>query len=104
MTRDTALAQRRGVQVIWIEREDLDGQLDQLYRELGLAAAAPFTRCPVCNGLLEAVPKYRAWGQVPTYVFATQSEFRRCPSCGRFYWRGTHWDHMRELVAHWREV
>jgi len=103
LTRDTGLAQRRGVRLVWIEREDLAGQLDQLGRELGLTAVAPFTRCPVCNALLEPTPKYRAWGQVPTYVFATQNEFRRCPSCQRFYWRGTHWERMRELLAHWEE-
>ena len=99
LTRDNGLARRRGSRTLLLESEALTDQLLQLRRMLGLEVVSPFTRCPVCNDLLEAVNKDHAWGQVPPYIFATQSEFRLCPSCNRFYWRGTHWDKMRKRVT-----
>ena len=103
LTRDLELSRRRGVRLILVESELLEEQLAQLQRLLGLKATAPFARCPVCNEPLESMPKDRAWGQVPPYVFATQAEFRICPSCDRFYWRGTHWERMKELMTRWAE-
>jgi len=102
LTRDHELTRRKNLQVILIESEVLEEQLDQLHEQLGIDAQNPFQRCPVCNAPLEPVPKDWAWGQVPPYVFVTQAEFRLCPECNRFYWRGTHWEHMRELFARWR--
>ncbi|MHB1294264.1 MAG: Mut7-C RNAse domain-containing protein [Anaerolineae bacterium] len=101
LTRDTELARRRGVRVTFVKSEVLQEQLAQLHRELGVRAREPFSRCPVCNAPLEQVPKDRAWGMVPPYVFMTQDAFQVCPVCGRFYWRGTHWDHMLAAIAQW---
>lgn len=101
LTRDLGLARRRGLRVLVIAHEDLPSQLDQLHRALGVQAVAPLTRCPVCNEPLEDIPKDHAWGQVPPYVFCTQEWFHLCPACNRFYWRGTHWERMRALMARW---
>ncbi len=102
LTRDNGLARRKGACVILLEQENWSAQLQQLHRTLGLMSVAPFTRCPVCNDLLEPISKDQAWGQVPPYIFVTQQEFRLCPSCNRFYWRGSHWDEMCKLVAAWQ--
>lgn len=101
LTRDSALVRRRGACMLFLESEQLEEQLQQLHRVLGLTPVSPFSRCPVCNEPLEPIAKDRAWGQVPPYIFATQDEFHVCPSCDRFYWRGTHWQRMRELMAGW---
>ncbi|NLG48727.1 MAG: hypothetical protein GX552_01290 [Chloroflexi bacterium] len=103
LTRDSAVARRRGVRAVLIRSGQLEQQMAQLQDELGVSAVAPFTRCPVCNVELEAIPKDRAWGQVPPYVFCTQDEFRVCPNCDRFYWRGTHRQLMGERVAEWAQ-
>jgi len=103
LTRDTALARRKGARLLFVQSEELAEQLTQLHRQIGLRALAPFSRCPVCNEPLQPLPKDRAWGQVPPYVFVTQDEFRLCPACSRFYWRGTHWAHMQELLTAWGE-
>jgi len=99
LTRDAELARRRGVRVLMLESERLEVQVQQLRHDLSLGITRPFSRCPVCNAPLEEITKDQAWGQVPPYVFATQSEFRLCPSCDRFYWRGSHWERMAEFVA-----
>jgi len=101
LTRDTALARRKGARIVLLASESLPDQVAELQQLMGLVADALLTRCPVCNVELEAIPKDRAWGQVPPYVFATQSEFRVCPLCDRFYWRGSHWKRMKELIAGW---
>jgi uncharacterized protein len=103
LTRDTGLARRPGVCVLLLGSEKLEAQLAQLHEDVGLTVGVPFTRCPVCNAPLEAISRDQAWGQVPPYIFVTQPEFRLCPSCNRFYWRGSHWERMGELVAHWHQ-
>jgi hypothetical protein len=36
---------------------------------------------------------------VPPYVLQTQPAFRRCPSCARVYWRGTHWQGVEKKLG-----
>jgi len=99
LTRDTGLVRRKGLRCLFIESESLEEQLTQVLRAFDLHADSPFSRCPVCNTVLEDVPKYKAWGQVPPFVFQTQEKFRLCPECNRFYWRGTHWQRMLQTVG-----
>ena len=97
LTRDVELTRRRGLRYVLVESEKIEGQLEQLVRELGLTAQEAFSRCAVCNIALEEVEKEAVREQVPPYVFQTQTQFRRCARCHRVYWRGTHWARM---VAH----
>ena len=99
LTRDRELARRRGIRCLLVGYEALEDQLHQAVEELGLRIDRPFSRCPVCNELLEDVPKNQVRGQVPPYVFQTQDRFRLCGTCNRVYWRGTHWEHMRAVLA-----
>ncbi len=99
LTRDRALAHRPGLRALLVESERLEAQLAQVAHTLGLDAAGYLSRCPACNDLLETVPRSWAWGYVPPYTFVTQHEFRLCPTCNRFYWRGTHSERMGEVLA-----
>ncbi|MBC7234378.1 MAG: Mut7-C RNAse domain-containing protein [Chloroflexi bacterium] len=102
LTRDAELAKRKGLRALLIESEDLAEQLAQLQDELGIDASASFTRCSLCNELLIEASWEEAEGHVPERVLGAHTRFRRCPSCGRFYWRGSHWERMRRLIEHWR--
>ncbi len=95
LTRDVELTRRRGLRYVLIESEKIEGQLEQLARTLHLTTREAFSRCAVCNILLEQVSKEEVRSSIPPYVFQTQEHFRRCPQCGRVYWRGTHWAHMQ---------
>jgi uncharacterized protein with PIN domain len=99
LTRDVALARRRGLRALYVISDEVAAQLQQVVSALGLHAEGSFSRCPVCNDHLEQVPKSWAWGYVPPYTFCTQREFRLCPACNRFYWRGTHWEGMRKALS-----
>ncbi len=98
LTRDRELCRRRGVRAIWIASTAVGEQVREVVNALGLSAGTRFRRCVVCNAELEEIPREEARRLVPTYVFRTQKKFGRCPSCGRVYWRGTHWRRMAEQL------
>jgi uncharacterized protein len=102
LTRDRLLAGRRGLRVLLIASEELDEQLRQVMAELELEPDRAFSRCPVCNGLLEAMGHEEARSQVPAYVAHTHTEFKHCSSCGRIYWQGSHWQQMEEHLSRLR--
>jgi len=81
-----------------IEAENVEAQLAQVVRACGLTSQRLFTRCLVCNALLEEIAKSAVADLVPPYVYRTQAQFRHCPACGRIYWRGTHWARMVERL------
>jgi uncharacterized protein len=98
VTSDRQLAGRRGIRVVLIASESLDGQIAEV--KAALRSVAPdqperFSRCPECNVKLEKLSGKAARDLVPPYVWHTQSEFRRCAGCGRVYWKGSHWPGMQ---------
>lgn len=105
LTRDRGIAARRPiargeVRAILLASDQTWGQLEQVVRACDLDPhGAPFTRCASCNGLLEDVSPDEARAHVPPFVAATQRRFTRCPACGRFYWRGTHWRRVTDRLA-----
>ena len=102
LTRDRELAGRRGVRVLSVESEDLDDQVRQVLVELELEYDRSFSRCPICNELLQTLDRKAARGRVPPYVAQNRKTFKSCPKCRRVYWRGTHWRRMDEQLAHFR--
>ena len=99
LTRDVALARRRGLRAFLIESKGLEEQIRQVVRHWGPPPEGPFSRCPVCNTPLHKVDKEEVKSRVPPYVFRTQENFHLCPGCGRVYWPGTHWNEMRRKIA-----
>jgi len=99
VTRNTGLAERLRGSAILLASENLEGQLRQVVEAVGTGACRAFSRCSECNAPLEEVSKESVRGRVPAYVFRTQDRFSICPVCGRYYWHGTHWQHMLDRVA-----
>ena len=102
LTRDRPLAGRRGLRALLIKSEDLDEQLRQVLAELELEPGRAFSRCPACNGLLEAIGQDEARARVPAYVAGTHTNFKHCSSCSRVYWQGSHWQQMEEHLSRLR--
>lgn len=104
LTKDTGILRRRliasgEVPALYIEGDDWRRQLGQVVRELGLERQPRFTRCVECNTPLEERTREEARRHVPPYVYRTQPDFLYCPSCRRWYWKGTHWQRMHDKVA-----
>ena len=105
LTKDTGILRRRlvtsgEVAALQVYGDDWRAQLAQVVRDLGLETHPQFTRCIECNTPLEPRTRDEARPHVPPYVHRTQSSFLACPSCGRHYWQGTHWQRMNRDLAH----
>ena len=104
LTRDRDLTKRRVIQsgavrAILIRHDDVTAQLRQVFAELGLDIEQSLTRCIECNAELEPRHADIVAERVPPFVRSTQTRYSECPGCGRIYWAGTHWQHMREVFA-----
>ena len=96
LTRDTALASRKGVNALLIVSQQVEKQLAQVREAVGPPGQEAFSRCPVCNEPLSPISAEAARERVPPYVARTQERFVTCPSCHRVYWQGTHWQAIRD--------
>lgn len=98
LTRDRQLAERRGLDTLYIQSQELEEQVQQVRDALGPPDQSSLSRCSVCNVVLETVAPEDVADAVPRYVLETHSEFCRCPSCGRVYWSGSHVEKMDEQL------
>ncbi len=102
LTRDSRLVLRkRAKNHLFIRSEVVDEQVVQVLEDLGLEPRPEdlFSRCLRCNVPLVTVAPEEAAYEVPPYVARTQERFRRCPRCGRIFWRATHAERMRRRLA-----
>jgi uncharacterized protein with PIN domain len=90
ITRDVELAESAGG--VLVESKDVREQVRELADSGVSFELNEPVRCSECNGTLsttdadaEGVPEdvERAW---------------RCDDCGKAYWKGSHWDDVRETV------
>ncbi len=90
LTRDTLLTKRKLCRkYLFILHDYVQDQLRQTIDEFQLSAS-PFTRCLICNVIIEGVEKSTIEIRVPAYTYKTQDRFAQCPRCKRVYWPGTH--------------
>jgi uncharacterized protein with PIN domain len=97
LTRDHHLQQySHPYGLLVLEDDDPLKQLTTVINSLNLSIdpALLFLRCSRCNAIIEPVDKTRVRNQIFPYILKTQKEISRCPSCGRFYWKGTHYSRL----------
>lgn len=103
-TRDNALMARRKIRLgevkaFLIESDSLDAQLGEIAQKFELEKVnISNTLCSICNAPLTPISKSQVKGRVPRYVYETQQKFSTCPCCGRYYWKGTHWDKVNSKL------
>ena len=100
LTRDRGLLRRRVVEHgVFVWDDEPETQLLEVVRRLGLAERIrPFTRCMLCNGLLEDVDKRDVETALEPGTRQSVDHFRRCRDCRRVYWRGSHHPRLLALV------
>jgi len=101
LTRDALMLKRRdcssnAVKSIFIKSTRLAEQLAQLKDELDLIIEPDLIRCIECNTVLQDIEKVCVKDKVPAYVYETQKSFMFCPSCIKYYWRGTHYENIKK--------
>ncbi len=97
LTRDKELVSRCAG-AIAIRSDVLDEQIREVAAVLPLRLVKPLSRCSLCNTVIQAISPEDVAGIVPEGVRSRHQEFWRCPSCGRVYWQGSHWDKMVERL------
>lgn len=61
-----------------------------------------FSRCLICNSTLKLIQTDTLRENVPEYVFHQNvSGIKCCPSCGRYYWPGSHKANMERQLEKW---
>lgn len=109
LTRDTRLVKVRDLKDVFLVTEnDPLQQVKEVITTFNLLPQGgtgsagleglPSGRCSLCNAALEDIPPEQARAFVPDYVYRTSSAFKRCPSCGKFYWQGTHTEKLRKKL------
>lgn len=100
LSRNQHLPKHTGIQIILVHAEEIRHQISEAVKTLHLEINKDimFTRCILCNTLLEPILKVNVQDKVPEYVFKTQEDFITCPKCNRIYWRGTHWGNVQRCL------
>ena len=100
LTRDRGLLKRSLVTHGYCVRStDPRQQIKEVVARFDLAgAAAPFTRCLHCSGLLEEVNKDEIAESLPENTRQYFQTFFRCATCGQLFWRGSHYKALEKLI------
>lgn len=84
----------------WIRSSNAREQVCEVLERFDLSSCMkPFTRCTVCNGMIRPVPKETVADRLEPRTLHCYDEFYRCASCGKVYWKGSHYQRMKDFVA-----
>lgn len=97
VTRDAELA-ARSEDAVLLRTKDLDRQLSAVAEALDLDLSPSMDRCSRCNAPLRA-----AEDAEPEYVPDDARDLKRCTRCGQYYWKGSHWESIKERLEKHRE-
>ncbi len=102
LTRDIGILKHNLVtHGYWIHNTNPEKQFVEVIRRFDLKREVKtFTRCLKCNGLLREVSKEEVIDQLPECVKKNFNEFWQCSSCKNVYWKGSHYDRMKEKVVY----
>ncbi len=101
LTTDAGMVRAAGAHPAWLVRaRDLPAQLKEVLAAFQLQPRPErlFSRCARCNAPVRRVAKRDAQGRVPPGAFEAHEEFFQCPSCGQWYWPGSHVERTRRRL------
>ncbi len=101
LTRDRALLKHGDLtHGYWVRSVHAQEQAVEVLRRFDLSRqVSPFTRCSLCNGLLERIAKADALDRIPPKTAGWLDDYFECTACRKLYWQGTHSDRIHNLIA-----
>ncbi len=101
LTRDRALLKHGDLtHGYWIRSVHSQEQAVEVLQRFDLSRQiSPFTRCSLCNGLLERIAKADAMDRIPPKTAGWLDDYFECTSCRKLYWQGTHSDKIHNVIA-----
>jgi uncharacterized protein len=106
LTRDRRLLMHSAVRHGYYLRSQnpLDQTVEVLRRFELIVTFRPFSRCLLCNALLQPAEKEKIIGQLEPLTKIYYDQFRRCPDCGQVYWSGSHFAKLERRIAAIRDA
>ena len=103
LTRDRRLFMRNQVQRgYWVRSLSPRQQILEVVQRYNLKAQiTPFRRCIRCNGILQLVSKEAVLDRLEPLTRLYFDDFRICPDCQQVYWKGSHYERMRQFIDQW---
>ena len=100
LSRDRLLMMHKVITEGYLVRSmDSNEQLREVVQRYGLAKwVKPFERCMRCNHPLVPVEKELVLEKLEPLTKKYYDEFKRCPNCGQVYWKGSHYEHMLDVI------
>lgn len=101
LTQDRELSRLGGTLAYLVQARELHEQVAEVlsrYR-LTVSPEAIFSRCTRCNEALVAADRGGCRGRIPEKVYEEGLELWRCPSCDKFYWKGSHVEKLLESLG-----
>ncbi len=101
LTRDRRLLMRKVIRRGYcIHQTDPRLQVAEVLRRFNLTSQVkPFKRCLRCNSPLQVVSKQDIIETLEPLTKKYYDEFHMCPSCKQVYWKGSHYEHMLQLIG-----
>jgi hypothetical protein len=90
ITKDRELALRAKKNGYLVLGEGTKKQIPEIIRRFEIEPVISGDRCSDCNGIIGNVPRREVENSIPKYTSLIHEIFRRCSSCGRIFWDGSH--------------
>jgi uncharacterized protein with PIN domain len=100
LTRDRGLLMRSKVtRGIFVRSDFAREQLRQVLVRLDLfRLVLPGSRCLSCNGKMHLAQREQVANLVPPYTLKHTEQFWQCETCGKVFWKGTHWPKLKRFI------
>ena len=101
LTRDRELANRMNPDFcLYITPLIVREQLKQVIIKFSLNTKnAIFTRCTICNDLVQPISKDDIENEVPRIIYNSVQEFVHCKKCNKIYWPGSHIKNVNQILV-----
>ena len=100
LTRSSHIKPQSLLQFFIVTDEESFKQSEQVIHHFNLLQEMhPFTRCTICNGILERISKENIFDKLPPKTILYFDDFWQCNNCHRIYWKGSHYEHMQQILA-----
>ena len=89
---------------LMIHSDHVKEQLTEIRNEFQLKPRKSqwFTRCLICNAPLKKAQIEHLRANIPDYIlYENPTRLRICPSCGRYFWPGSHRERMLRQLEDW---
>jgi uncharacterized protein len=105
LTRDKGILKNGKVtHGLYVRSEDPKEQFGEIAARLHLVHLfKPFSRCTLCNEIIEPVAKESVLDQLEPLTKKYYSVFYQCTGCKRVYWKGSHFARMAKFINDYRD-